>query len=162
MLHAVLIKGENESELRPFQVHLIYLVRRMVRSVRSAGRRLIRRIRYGPMPSGGWGHGWRVLVFQYGDNHTEELHVLAPVAGDEFDWDLLRTHVRGKPWPPFQHELGRLTGVMEWAGHHLYVTANGDEPQRVSMGKLVPGEFRGGVGRSLLLVEVRYARIESS
>jgi hypothetical protein len=52
-----------------------------------------------------------------------------------------------------------VTSMRLW-GHQLYVTAaNGDDPQRIDMGKLVPGEFRGGVDRPLLLLGVRHARL---
>ena len=123
-------------------------------------RRLVHRIRYRPMPPGGWGKGWRVLVFRYGHEPRRQVHVLAPVDGDEFDWDLLRLHVRGAPWPEYAHEADRQTGVMGWAGHHTYVVTEEIGAQRVSMGKLVPGEFRGGVDVSFVLIDVREAAVD--
>lgn len=120
-------------------------------------RRLFRLIRYRRMPRGGWGRGWRVLVFCYAHDARRQLHVLAPVDGDEFDWDVLRRHVRGEPWPPFRHQSGHQTGVMGWAGHHTCVVTDEYGPQRLSMGKLVPGEFGGGVDVGFILVDVRDA-----
>jgi hypothetical protein len=50
---------------------------------------------------------------------------------------------------------------MGWAGHHTFVTDLTDgRPQRLSMGKLVPGEFGGGVDRSLRLIAVREAKLK--
>lgn len=132
---------------------------RLVRRVRSAVRRLIRRIRYGRMPADGWGQGWRVLVFRYRDHSRDEVHVLAPVKGASFDWEVLRLHVNGEPWPEFAFEGGKLRGTIGWAGHHTYLMTDHDPPQRLSMGELVPGEFRGGVERTLLLVSVRDANL---
>jgi hypothetical protein len=77
------------------------------------------------------------------------------VKGFEFDWDVLREHVRGKPWPAYNHEAGVLTGVMGWAGHHIFVSTEGDENERVPMDKLIPGAFRGGVTKTVLLTDVR-------
>lgn len=123
-------------------------------------RRLIRRLRYRRMPKGGWGKGWRVLVFRYGDGMREELHVLAPVDGGDFDWETLRLHVRGKPWPEHRREPGKKTGVTGWAGHHTYVVTSDAEPQRLAMGKLVPGEFGGGTDRGFVLIDVRDAGVQ--
>lgn len=143
--------------MRPGRPYLAWRFAQSIRSLRRFLRGLARSLRYGRVPAGGWGHGWRVLIFRYGDDPREELHVLAPVSGYEFDWETLRIHVRGEPWPEYRHEPGKKTGVMDWAGHHLYVTPEGDRPQRVSMDKLVPGAFRGGVDRTLLLIAVRNA-----
>lgn len=109
------------------------------------------------MPVGGWGKGWRVLVFRFGDGAREELHVLAPVDGDDFDWETLRAHVRGKPWPDHVHEPGKQIGTMDWAGHHTYVITSDGREQRLSMRKLVPGEFGGGYDRPFMLKDVRDA-----
>lgn len=131
---------------------------------RTRGRliRFVRWLRYRPVPLGGWGEGWRVLVFRY-DRRGEprrQLHVLAPVRGDEFDWDLLKRLVRGEIRPRVQHEAGHLTGEMRWAGAHIGVTTEVFGTQRVPMNKLVPGEFRGGVDVSLVLLDVREARLQ--
>lgn len=132
---------------------------RPVRRIHRAWSRLLRRLRFGPVPAAGWGHGWRVLVFRYTDRPRDELHVLAPVRGHEFDWESLRPYTRGLvPWPAYDHAPGKRIGAIGWAGHHTYVVTDGDPPQRLGMGPLVPGEFKGGVERSLLLVAVRPAR----
>ena len=128
---------------------------RLTLPVRKVIRRIVRRMRYGPVPPDGWGEGWRVLVFRYGPKPFRDLHVLAPVKGLEFDWDVLREHVRGKPWPAYDHEAGAVTGVMGWAGHHIYVIAEPDEAQRVPMDKLIPGAFKGGVTKAVNLIAVR-------
>ena len=125
----------------------------------SGFRRTIRRLRYRGMPKGGWGKGWRVLVFRLSTSGRPELHVLAPVDGDTFDWKTLRAHVRGQPWPDHQHEAGKQIGAMAWEGHHTYVVIDGFGPQRLSMGTLVPGEFGGGVNVGFILVDVRDAAI---
>jgi hypothetical protein len=122
-------------------------------------RRMIRRLRYRRMPMGGWGEGWRVLVFRLSTPGRPELHVLAPVKGDTLDWETLRIHIRGEPWPDHTHEAGTQVGVMAWQGHHTYVVIDDFGPQRLSMGKLVPGEFGGGVDVGLVLVDVRDAAI---
>ena len=132
----------------------LYLYYRLTRPFR----RLVHRLRYRPMPPGGWGKGWRVLIFRYRDGLREELHVLAPVDGDDFDWETLRLHVRGKPWPEHKHESGKQTGIMAWVGHHTYVITS-DGEQRLGMSKLVPGEFGGGLDRSFMLEDVRVAEI---
>ena len=128
---------------------------KLTRPFRNAKRRAVRRLRYGPVPPEGWGEGWRVLVFRYGEKPSRTLHVLAPVKGFEFDWDVLREHVRGKPWPAYNHQAGVLTGVMGWAGHHIFVNAEGDENERVPMDKLIPGAFKGGVTKTILLTDVQ-------
>ena len=120
-------------------------------------RRMIRRLRYRRMPTGGWGEGWRVLVFRLSTPGRPELHVLAPVRGDTFDLKTLRIHIRGEPWPDYAHEAGKQVGVMAWEGHHTYVVIDGFGPQRLSMGNLVPGEFGGGVDVGFVLVDVRDA-----
>lgn len=122
-------------------------------------RRMSRRLRYRRMPTGGWGEGWRVLVFRLSTPGRPELHVLAPVKGDTFDWKTLRIHICGEPWPAYKHEAGKQVGVMAWEGHHTYVVIDDFGPQRLSMGKLVPGEFGGGVDVGLVLVDVRDAAI---
>jgi hypothetical protein len=139
----------------------VWWTKRPFRLLRKRIRVLIRNARYGRMPSAGWGCGWRVLVFRYLDPPRDELHVLAPVSGDEFDWELLRVFVRGEPWPAYEQEPGKLVGVMGWAGHHTFVTDLTDgRPQRLSMGKLVLGEFGGGADRSLRLIAVREAKLK--
>lgn len=130
------------------------------RSARSL-RRFLNRFRYRRMPRGGWGKGWRVLVFRQAHEPRRQVHVLAPVDGEAFDWDLLRLHVRGQPWPQYAHEAGQQTGVMGWAGHHIYVVTEEFGPQRIPMDKLVPGEFRGGVDVGLILIDVRDAQLET-
>lgn len=111
------------------------------------------------MPQGGWGKGWRVLVFRYAHKPRRQLHVLAPVDGDEIDWEVLRLHVRGEPWPRHTHEAGQQTGVMGWAGHHTYVVTEEFGAQRLAIGKLVPGEFGGGVDVGFVLIDVRDAAV---
>lgn len=128
---------------------------RLIRPLRP----LARRLRYGAMPNGGWGRGWRVLVFRYRDGIRRELHVLAPVVGAELDWETLRRHVRGEPWPHWTPEAGRAIGVLGWAGHHLYVATEQYGNQRMQMGKLIPGELKGGVDVGFILIGVRDARV---
>ena len=132
---------------------------RPVRRISGAWSRMLRRLRYGPVPAEGWGHCWCVLVFRI-NRSRDELHVLAPVKGHEFDWDTLRDHVRGRPWPAYAHEPGKRVGFMGWAGHHLFVEMEGYSPQRVMMSKLVPGEFGGGTSCSLMLAEVRPTELQ--
>lgn len=122
-------------------------------------RPLIRRLRYGAMPTGGWGKGWRVLVFRYGDGTRREFQVLAPVDGEELDWETLRRHVRGEPWPEWAPKPGQPTGVLGWAGHHLYVTIDPYGNQRMQMGRLIPGELKGGVDVGFVLIDVRDAGV---
>ena len=107
-------------------------------------RRLLRRLRYKQPPKGGWGHGWRVLVFKQLPG-GQELHVLAPVSGLEFDFDLLKRHVRGEASPGLAHRDGVRTAAMAWAGHHIGVVNDEIGFQRIPMDKLIPGEFHGGV-----------------
>jgi hypothetical protein len=136
--------------------HILYRWRRRY----SRGTRaLMRRLRYRSMPAGGWGRGWRVLVFRYSHAPREELHVLAPVDGDSFDWETLRLHVRGKPWPDHRHAPGRKTGELGWAGHHTYVATAEFGNQRMGLGRLVPGEFMGGTDVGFVLIDVRDAGI---
>jgi len=107
------------------------------------------------MPKAGWGEGWRVLIFRQTPS-GRELHVLAPVKGVEFDWDLLRLQVRGEARPGHVHQTGVQTADMAWEGHHIYVVNDELGAQRIPMGKLAPGEFRGGVlGVGLILIDVR-------
>lgn len=137
---------------------LLWHAKRPIRWARRSARALRRTLRYGRVPAGGWGHGWRILVFRYQDGAQEMLHVLAPVAGDDFDWDHLNRLFRDEPWPVIAHPPGTLTGALKAGGHHLYVVAENDSrPQRLSMGKLVPGEFGGGLDRSFVLIAVRDA-----
>jgi hypothetical protein len=136
--------------------HILYWWRR---SYSRATRSLMRRLRYRSMPAGGWGRGWRVLVFRYSHAPRDELHVLAPVNGEEFDWETLRLHVRGEPWPQYRHEPGKKTGVMGWIGHHTLVTTPEFGNQRMGLGRLVPGEFRGGTDVGFTLIDVRDAGI---
>lgn len=122
--------------------------------------RLGRRLRYGGMPRGGWGEGWRVLVFrlEHRDEQPRELHVLAPVSGDNFDWEQLKRLVRGEIRPVFAHEAGVLTGEMRWHGHHIGVTTEAFGTQRLPMDPLIPGMYRGGVvDVCLVLLDVRAA-----
>jgi hypothetical protein len=142
--------------------HLPWRYARLYYSAARPVRRLVHRLRYRPMPPGGWGKGWRVLVFRYAHQPRRQLHVLAPVDGDQFDWEVLRLHVRGAPWPAHAQEAGQLTGVMGWAGHHTCVVTDEYGPQRLSTGRLVPGEFRGGVDVGLVLIDVREARLEAA
>ena len=120
----------------------------------------LRRLPYRRMPAGGWGRGWRVLVFRYAHAPREELHVLAPVDGEQFDWETLRRHVRGKPWPEYRHEPGRKTGVMGWVSHHTFVITPEYGNQRLGLGRLVPGEFGGGTSVGFTLIDVRDAGID--
>lgn len=136
--------------------HFLYWCRR---SGSRALRYLMRRLRYRGMPAGGWGRGWRVLVFRYSHAPREELHVLAPVDGDSFDWETLRIHVRGEPWPDYRHVPGKKTGVLGWAGHHTYVATPEFGNQRMGLGRLVPGEFKGGTDVGFVLIDVRDAGI---
>ena len=78
---------------------MVWWIKRPARLLRKRIRTPVRIIRYGRMPSARWGCGWRVLVFRYLDAPRDELHVLALVSGDEFDWEVLRVFVRGEPWP---------------------------------------------------------------
>jgi hypothetical protein len=137
--------------------HVFWHARRLRYRVVGHCRQLVRLLRYRRMPRGGWGKGWRVLVFRYAHEPTRQIHVLAPIDGEQFDWDALRQHVRGEPWPEHVHEPGRETGVMGWAGHHIYVVTEEFGPQRIPMRRLAPGEFRGGVDVCLVLVDVRDA-----
>lgn len=139
--------------------HVFWRARRLRYSAIGRWRRLGRRLRYRRMPRGGWGRGWRVLVFRYAHEPRRQLHVLAPVDGEEFDWDVLRHHVRDEPWPRYTHEAGQQTGVMGWAGHHTCVVTEEFGAQRLSTGKLVPGEFGGGVDVGFVLIDVRDAAI---
>ena len=91
-------------------------------------RRMIRRLKYRRMPADGWGKGWRILVFRLSTPGRPELHVLAPVDGDTFNWKTLRVHVRGEPWPDCTYEAGKQVGVMAWEGHHTYVVIDGFGP----------------------------------
>ena len=88
------------------------------------------------------------------------MHVLAPVNGFEFDWEILRAHVQGRPWPDYAHDPGVLIGVMGGGGHHLSVTMDGYPPQRVMTSELVPGVFRGGTDCNLMLTAVRPTRLK--
>lgn len=125
--------------------------------------RAARRLRYRPVPAGGWGEGWRILVFRYErrGEPPQRLHVLAPVRGHEFDWERLKQLVTGEVRPSVQHEAGVLTGEMRWAGHHIAVTTELFGTQRLPMDKLVPGAFRGGVDVGLVLLDVRDAHVLS-
>lgn len=118
-------------------------------------------LRYRPVPPGGWGVGWRNIVFRYErrGEAPQRLHVLAPVRSDEFDWGCLKQLVRGEVCPAVRHDPEVLTGEMRWAGHHIGVTAEGFGTQRLPMDKLVPGSFRGGVDVGLILLDVRDARV---
>ncbi len=117
--------------------------------------RLMRRLRYRRPPGRGWGKGWRVLVFRQ-SGAKQDIHVLAPVDGLTFDFELLRAQVRGEVRPDHVHQRGVRTAEMGWAGHHIYV-ANGEiGVQRIPMDRLIPGEFRGGVmDVGLTLIDVR-------
>lgn len=136
-----------------FRLRLLYW--RLVRPLRP----LIRRLRYGAMPRGGWGRGWQVLVFRYRGTRRQ-LHVLAPVDGEELDWETLRRHVRGEPWPAWSTEPGRDIGVLGWVGHHLYVATEAHGNQRMQTGKLIPGELKGGVDVGFVLIGVRGANLQ--
>lgn len=120
-------------------------------------RRLERRVRYRSMPKGGWGQGWRKLIFRYQTSDRRELHVLAPVNGDDFDYDLWNAQVRDDDWPDLTTTGDYDVGVLLGAGHHAYITVPGRAPQRLGMGKLVPGEFGGGTDISFVLIDVRSA-----
>lgn len=134
---------------------------RLYFKAKGALRRAARRLLYRPVPPGGWGDGWRILVFRYEPRgeRPQRLHVLAPVRGDEFDWVRLKHLVRGQVHPSVQHEAGVLTGEMRWAGHHIGVTTEAFGTQRLPMDKLVPGAFRGGVDVGLILIDVREAHV---
>ena len=119
-------------------------------------RRMARRLRYRRPPKEGWGEGWRVLVFRQSTS-PRRLHVLAPVKGLEFDWDLLKLLVRGEVLPDHIHESGVSTANMAWGGHHIYVVNDEIGAQRIPMDRLVPGDFRGGAGMDLVLLDVRAA-----
>jgi len=123
--------------------------------------RTARRLRYRPVPDGGWGEGWRVLIFrcERRGKSSQRLHVLAPVRGDEFDWGRLKQLVRGEVRPSVQHEETVLVGEMRWAGHHIGVTTEAFGTQRLPADKLVPGSFRGGVDVGLVLLDVRDAQV---
>ncbi|MBU4135572.1 MAG: hypothetical protein KJ690_04055 [Alphaproteobacteria bacterium] len=117
--------------------------------------RWLRRLRYRQPPRTGWGQGWRVLVFRQVPAGNE-LHVMAPVSGLEFDFELLRGQVRGEVRPEHAHRDGVRTADMAWGGHHIYVVNDEIGAQRIPMGKLIPGEFRGGVlNVGLILIDVR-------
>lgn len=125
-------------------------------------RRAARWFRYRRPPKGGWGEGWRVLVFRQSPS-GRRLHVLAPVKGLEFDWDLLKRHVRGEAQPDHVHQEGVSTANMAWAGHHIYVVNDEIGAQRIPMDKLIPGLFRGGVlDVGLTLIDVRTPESASS
>lgn len=97
-----------------------------------------------------------MLIFRQSTS-PRRLHVLAPVKGLEFDWDLLKLFVRGEVLPDHSHECGVSTANMAWGGHHIYVVNDEIGAQRIPMDKLVPGKFRGGVGMDLVLLDVRVA-----
>ena len=126
----------------------------IIRSVRSVLPD-VRKPRFRRMPRTGWGRGWRTLVFLFDGPGRKELHVLAPVDGDAFDWPLLRDRLSTGDWPvppaAHGHELGALAG----AGHHLYATTSELGPQRLSTGRLIPGEFGGGTDVRFVLIDVR-------
>lgn len=128
---------------------------------KGALRRAARRLRYRSVPPGGWGDGWRVLVFrcERRGEAPQRLHVLAPVRGDEIDWERLKQLVRGEVCPSIQHEAQVLTGEMRWAGHHIGVATEEFGMQRLPMDKLVPGSFRGGVDVGLVLLDVLDAHV---
>lgn len=134
---------------------------RLYFKAKGALRRAARRLRYRPVPSGGWGEGWRILVFscRRRGEPSQRLHVLAPVRGDAFDWERLKQLARGEVRPFVQHEAGVLTGEMGWAGHHIGVTTEAFGAQRLPMDRLVPGSFRGGVDVGLVLLDVRDAPV---
>ena len=141
-------------------LHKFWYWRRVVR-LRCAFDRLVRRIRYGAVPTAGWGHGWRILVFRYNRQAGNELHVLAPVKGLTFDWETMRPYTREiVPWPAYDHQEGVRVGTLGWAGHHTFAVIDGYGPQRLSMGSLIPGEFEGGTECSLLLIAVRPTSLE--
>lgn len=132
-----------------------------MRSIASIWAGWKRRLRFGPIPKNGWGHGWRLLIFRYMDPPHEEVQVLAPVKGLEFDWDALQPYARGTPWPTYKHEPGKLLGSLNFAGHHNYlVTADAEPHHRLDRGPLIPGNFGGGSRRSLVLTSVRPVRLE--
>jgi hypothetical protein len=141
------------------QRHALPWCRRLYYRATAKCRRLGRRIRYRRMPVGGWGRGWRLLVFRYGHDPRRRVHVLAPVHADQFDWKVLRPYVRGLPWPRHTPEPGQEAGVIGWAGHHTYLVTDEFGAQRMSMGRLIPGEFGGGVDVGFVLVDVRDARL---
>lgn len=121
-------------------------------------RRLDRMIRYRSIPKGGWGQGWRTLIFRYRKNNRRQLLVLAPVDGDKFDYVLWNSHVRQNDWPDIMPRDDYDVGVLEGAGHHAYVILADRGPKRLGMGKLVPGEFGGGTDVSFVLIDVRSAK----
>ncbi len=134
---------------------------RLYFKAKGALTRAARRLHHRPVPPGGWGEGWRILVFRYErrGEAPQRLHVLAPVRGDDFDWERLKQLVRGEVRPVVQHEAEVLTGEMRWAGHHIGVTTEAFGTQRLPMDKLVPGSFRGGVDVGLVLLDVRDAHV---
>lgn len=126
----------------------------IIRSVRSMLRR-VREPRFRRVPRTGWGRGWRTLVFLFDGPGRKELHILAPIDGDAFDWPRLRERLETGRWPmppaAHAHAIGALAGV----GHHLYATMTELGPQRLSTGRLIPGEFGGGTDVRFVLIDVR-------
>ncbi|WP_420471727.1 hypothetical protein [Brevundimonas sp. FT23042] len=134
---------------------------RLYYKARGALVRAARRLRYRRVPPGGWGEGWRVLIFRCKrrGEPARRLHVLAPVRGDAFDWDRLKPLVNGQVRPSVEHPPGVLVGEMRWAGNHIGVATDAFGTQRLPMDRLVPGAFRGGVDVGLVLLDVRDAPV---
>lgn len=147
---------KNSLRLHAFlQTRLPWRIARLYYVVPGRLARLMRALRYRRPPRHGWGKGWRVLVFRQRPA-DRELHVLAPVDGLEFDFELLRSQVRGEIRPDHAHQPGVRTARMGWAGHHIFVVNDEIGVQRIPMDRLIPGEFRGGVlDVGLTLVDVR-------
>ncbi|MDZ4363093.1 hypothetical protein [Brevundimonas sp.] len=100
---------------------------------------------------------WRILVLRHRDTRPD-LYVLAPVRGDEFDWDTLRHHVAGRPWPRYTRAIDAETAVLDWIGHHTFITTIDGISDRLSMDRLVPGKL--GTGTGYVLTEVRAVAVD--
>lgn len=140
------------------QTRLPWRLGRLYYTVPARVGRSARRLRFLRPPAGGWGQGWRVLVFRVSPG-GHDLHVLAPVNGLELDQELLRLQIRGEIKPDHVYR-GARTAEMAWGGHHIYVVNDEIGAQRIPMSELILGEFRGGAaGTELTLVDVRAADI---
>lgn len=74
-----------------------------------------------------------------------------------FDWVTMKKCLYREDWPTIADCEGYDVGNLTWAGHNVYVILRDIGPQRLGMGKPVPGAFGGGNDTSFVLVDVREA-----